>query len=87
MSLKISPEQRQALLANSGSPVEVEDDQTQQTYVLVSKKGFHDMVDEVLRRRLQIGFDQADNGDVADWDIDEILAEAHLRHRSRTTST
>jgi hypothetical protein len=34
---------------------------------------------------LQIGFDQADAGDVAEWDVEEILAEAHRRHASRTS--
>jgi hypothetical protein len=80
MSPKITQEQRDAILANPDCPVEIEDDQTKRIYVLVPKDGFRRMVDDALRRELQIGFDQADAGDVADWDIEEILAEARRRH-------
>lgn len=38
--------------------------------------------DEVLRRELQVGFDQADAGDVADWDVEEMLRNAHRRAQS-----
>jgi len=81
MSPKITQEQREAILANPDSPVEIEDEQTKRTYVLVPKDGFRRMIDDALRRELQIGLDQADAGDAADWDIEEILAEAHRRHR------
>ena len=79
MSPKFTQEQREAILADPDSPIEIEDEQTRRTYVLVSKDGFRRMVDDALRRELQIGFDQADTGDAADWDIEEILAEAHRR--------
>lgn len=81
MIAKITQEQREAILANPDAPVEIEDDQTKRIYVLVPKEGFRRMVDDALRRELQIGFDQADSGDVADWNIEEIIAEAHRRHR------
>jgi len=77
---KLTEEQRQALRAAAGRAVEVEDDQTQRTYVLVAKDEFPQFVDEAIRRELQIGFDQADAGDVADWDVEEMLAEARRRH-------
>lgn len=85
MSPKITQEQREAILANPDRPIEIEDEQTKLTYVLVPKDGFRRMVDHALRRELQIGFDQADTGDVADWDIEEILAEAHSRHRAEAS--
>ena len=43
--------------------------------MLVSHDAFRQMVDEGLRRQLQIGFDQADRGEFVDWDPDKIKAE------------
>src|SRR5260370_667294 len=63
MSPKITQEQREAILANPDSPVEIEDDQTKRIYVLVPKDGFRRMVDAALQRELQIGFALADAGD------------------------
>ena len=81
---KLTEEQRQALRDAAGRAVEVEDDQTQRTYVLVAKDEFPQFVEEAIRQELQIGFNQADAGDVADWDIEEMLAEAHRRHSIQT---
>ena len=83
MTPKLSEEQRLAIHDRDGGPVEVEDDHTQRVYVLVAKDDFHRMVEEQLRAELQIGFDQADAGDVEEWDIDEMLQEAHRRHSLR----
>lgn len=86
MTPKLSEEQRQAIVDCQGRPVEVEDDRTQRVYVLVARDEFHRLVDEKLRRELQIGFDQADAGDVGDWDIAEMLQEAHRRHSPPSAS-
>lgn len=80
MTPKLSEEQRQAIDDRQGRPVEVEDDRTQRVYVLVARDEFHRLVEEQLRRELQIGFDQADAGDVGDWDVDEMLQAAHQPH-------
>jgi hypothetical protein len=85
MTPKITPEQRQALRQHAGQPIEVEDDSTQKVYLLIARENFPQIVDEELRRQLQIGFDQADAGDVADWDMDEMLTEAHRRHSDLST--
>jgi hypothetical protein len=66
MSPKITQQQREAILANPDGPIELEDDPTKRIYILVSKDGFRRMVDDLFRQELQIGFDQADAGDVAD---------------------
>ena len=86
MAPKLSEEQRQAIVDRQCRPVEVEDDYTQRVYVLVARDEFHRLVDEHLRRELQIGFDQADAGDVDDWDVEEILQEAHQRHSPPSVS-
>jgi len=80
MTPKLSEEQRQAIQNQEGGPVEVEDDRTQRVYVLVARDEFHRLVEEQLRRELQVGFDQADAGEVGDWDVEEMLQEARQRH-------
>lgn len=37
------------------------------------------LTEQELRRELQIGFDQCAVGEEDDWDVDEILKEAHRR--------
>ncbi len=83
---KLSDEQRQAIESKHGGPIEVQDDRTERTYVLVGRDEFRRMVEDQLRRELQIGFDQADAGDVAEWNVDEMLQEARQRQRSPSTS-
>jgi hypothetical protein len=85
MPPKLTEEQRQAIRNSPGHAVEVEDEETQRVYVLVARDDFRQLVDDALKRELQIGFDQADSGDVADWDVEEILAEAHRRYSARTS--
>lgn len=82
MSPTLTDEQRQALDAADGV-VEIHDDRTQRVYVLVAKDQFRDLIDVELRSQLQIGFDQADRGEVDDWDAEEILSEAHRRYAER----
>lgn len=85
MSPKLTDEQRQAIESRQGLPVEVEDDRTHRVYILVAREEFHHLVEEQLRRELQIGFDQAASGDVGDWDADEMLLEARRRRASQAT--
>lgn len=73
---KLSDEQREAIESKHGGPIEVRDDRTQHVYVLVGRDQFQQLVEEQLRRDLQIGFDQADAGDVAAWNVEEVLQAA-----------
>jgi bifunctional DNA-binding transcriptional regulator/antitoxin component of YhaV-PrlF toxin-antitoxin module len=84
MAPKLTDEQRQALEARPGQPVEIEDDRTQRVYILVARDDVESLFDERLRRELQIGIEQADRGHVADWDLDEMLGEARRRRDSQT---
>jgi hypothetical protein len=86
MTPKLSEEQRQALENHAGRPVEVEDDRTRRVYVLVARDEFQRLVEEQLRRELQVGFDQADAGDVGEWNVEEMLAAARERHGSDAAS-
>ena len=84
---KLTDEMRQALQYDPDRPVKVEDEQTHRVYVLVSDDAFREMVDEELRRQLQIGLDQADRGEFVDWDPDKIKAEGReiLQRRPMTS--
>jgi hypothetical protein len=84
MAPKLTDEQRLALESRPGQPVEIEDDRTQRVYILVARDDFQSLCDERLRRELEVGFEQADRGDVADWDLDEMLSEARRRRDSQT---
>ncbi|WP_417385674.1 hypothetical protein [Gimesia sp.] len=76
MAPKITEEMRQALNQQPDRPLKIEDDQTQKTYLLIPQENFRQWVDAELRRELQIGFDQADAGEVAEWDLESILSTA-----------
>ena len=84
MAPKLTDEQREALESRPGMPVEIKDDLTQRVYILVARDDVQSLFDEPLRRELEIGFEQADRGDVGDRDIDEMLTEARRRRNSQT---
>lgn len=86
MTPKLSDEQRLAIQDCDGRPVEVEDDRTRRVYIIVARDEFQRLVEEQLRAELQVGFDQADAGDLGDWDAEEMRQEAHRRHSSKATS-
>jgi len=73
MTPKLSEEIHNALEEQPGRPLEVSDAQSQKVYVVVAKEDFQRMVDEELRRQLQIGLDQADRGELEEWNLDEFL--------------
>lgn len=85
MTPKLTEEQRQALQQAPGRPVPVEDDRTHQVYFLVERDQLRRLLDEQLRRELQIGFDEADRGDVVEWDPEKIKAQGReiLQQRSQ----
>ncbi|MDB5387331.1 MAG: hypothetical protein JWM11_2977 [Planctomycetaceae bacterium] len=83
---KLSEEQRRVIQNRDGGPVEVEDDRTQRVSVLVARDEFHRLVEEQLRAELQVGFDQADAGDVGEWSVEEMLQEAHPRNSLKASS-
>ena len=80
MTPRLSDEQRQALSDQAGAPLEVEDELTRKVYVIVPKDDFRRMVDDELRWQLQIGFDQADRGELEEWSVDDFLKRMHEQH-------
>jgi hypothetical protein len=79
MTPKLTDEMRHALRSHPDGPVEIEDAETRQVYVLVAKESFRELIHEELLRELQVGFDQADAGRLSDWDPEEIKAEGRRR--------
>ncbi len=85
MTPKLTEEQRLALRDSPGRPVPVEDDRTHEVYFLVERDQMRQLLDEQLRRELQVGFDEADRGEVVEWDAEKIKAEGRkiLEERSQ----
>lgn len=78
MTPKLPPDWRQAL-QSQGSPLRIEDDQTNQFYVLVSDQEYRRLLGEELDRELQIAIDEVERGEVAEWDVEAVIAEAKRR--------
>ena len=82
---KLTDEQRQALLLQPGDFTRVEDDQTHKAYFLIEETRAKMLYDQWLREQLQTGFDEADRGELAEWNLEEFLAKMHRQHAERTT--
>lgn len=82
-ALKLTDEMRQALASKPGGPIPIEDDHTQNKYVLLTKEDYFRLHDDYIRRELQVAFDQIDRGEVSDLDMNALLAEAHRRYATR----
>ncbi len=44
-----------------------------------------DLYKQWLHEQLQVGFDEPDRGQLAEWDLEAFLAKIHQRHAGRTT--
>lgn len=82
-ALKLTDEMRQALAIRPAGPIPIEDDQTRNQYVLLTKDDYFRMHEDYLRRELQIAFDQVNRGEVSDFDMDALIAEARRRYAAR----
>ena len=80
---KLTDEMRNALASYPAGPIPVEDDQTQNFYVLLTKEDYCRLQDDYVRRELQVAFDEVDRGEVSDLNMKELLAEAHRRYAAR----
>lgn len=61
------------------------DDQTHKVYLIIEESKAAELHEQWLRQELQKGFDAAERGEVAQWNLDEFLASAHRRRREGTT--
>ncbi len=84
MGTDLTSEQQQALDQNDGIVVSGD-------VVFMRVDVFRDMLgftsDEELRQQLHIGFDQADRGQLVDWDPEKVKAEGRRRLQQRTRAS
>lgn len=85
MILKLTPEMRIAIQEHAGQPVKIEDEQSRKVYLLVEEDAAHQLMEQWLCRELQVGFDQADRGEVVDWNADRIKREGRRRLEERSS--
>lgn len=77
---KLTEEQRRAVLSQPGDFARVEDDETHKVYLIIEESRAAELYDRWLREQLQIGFDEADRGEMAEWDLNQFLAKMHRQH-------
>ncbi len=82
MTPKITSEMREALQREPGRPVEVCDDVTQKTYVLLERESADRLFQEWLRSELHIGLEQAARGEIEGFDAELIKAAGRERLRA-----
>jgi hypothetical protein len=74
MTPKITEEMRAALRQHPGKPVEVVDDETHTTYLLVDARSGKLLTEQWIRDALQLGLDAANRGETLDFDVEAIRA-------------
>ncbi len=77
---KLTPDQRQALVVQPGGFVRVEDTETHTFYLLIEEARARELHRQWLREQLQVGFDEADRGEMAEWNLEEFLARMRQEH-------
>lgn len=78
MTLNLTTEQLQTLQAKL-PPVFVHDPATHQRYVILPQAEYARLLDYELRIEIQRGIDDAESGNVKEWNLQEIIAEAKRR--------
>ena len=73
--LQLTPEQRQAILANPNAPIYISDRETRKVYMLFEQGRFPELEEEYIRARLEEGFAAIERGEVEEWDTATIKAE------------
>jgi hypothetical protein len=71
-NLELTPQQRNALLAQPDSPVYISDRETKKVYVLFEQGKFPALEEAYIRDRLEEGFAAVERGDVEEWDAASI---------------
>ena len=70
-------ELQRALEQEQGAPVYLVGLDGEATHIVLPIAEAKQMFDDSLRRELQVGFDQADRGELVEWNVDEFLERAH----------
>jgi len=80
---QLTPEQRQAIAANGGLPIQVEDPDTHKIYVLVEQPHHVALDDNYIRDELSNGVAALEAGERVAWDPDRIKQEGRRRLAAR----
>ena len=74
-------------LEQAESPVFFVDADGKATHVILPLEDARRMFDDYLRRGLQIGFDQADQGQIVDWNPEKIKAEGRRKLQQQSQAS
>ena len=80
---QLTPEQRQAIAASGGLPVQVEDPDTHKLYVLVEQPQHISIDAEYIRDALTRGIEALEAGERVSWDPERIKQEGRRRLAAR----
>lgn len=80
---KLTDEMRQALAVRPSGPIPIEDAQTQNFYVLLTKEDYCRLQEEHIRQALAVSIEQAARGELSELDMGAIIAEANRRYEAR----
>jgi Arc/MetJ-type ribon-helix-helix transcriptional regulator len=75
-NLQLTPEMREALLANPGVPVHIADEATRKVYLLVEQGAYPELEEEYVRQGLELARGQIARGEVSTATIDEVIDKA-----------
>lgn len=78
MSLQFTSEQFRQLKSER-LPVFIEDPASQAKYVIISQDEYRRIISEDLQREIKLGVDEVERGEVAEWDVEAVIAEAKRR--------
>jgi hypothetical protein len=80
MTIHLTPEQRQAALANEGMPIHIHDAETQKVFLLVEQGVEPTLDEEYIGQGLQVARQQIQRGELAGGDIETVISKAKRRH-------
>lgn len=82
MSFELTPDQREAVLANAGLPLHIHDTESNRVYLLI-EQGVEPRLDaEYVQSGLDTARKQIELGELGTRGINAVIAEARRRHSS-----
>jgi hypothetical protein len=80
---QLTPEQRQAIAASGGVPIQLEDPETHKLYVLIERRADIALNDEYIREELSKGIAALEAGERVPWDPERVKQEGRRRLAAR----
>jgi hypothetical protein len=81
MSLELTPDQRQAVLANSGSPIYIHDSTSRKVFLLIEQGAEPLLDEEYIDSGLNLARKQIASGEVGTRTFDDLITEARRRSK------